>query len=919
MKQLKLGIVFDTKTGKFITDVKKSGAVIRDFGNQTQQASYHNKTFSTSVDNVNNRLAVTNSLAKTTRNAIAGMVSGFGAFQLASSLTQELAQFQDIRTRIQGLSKDAADYAEKERWLIDLAKNHHKELTGLADGYSRLSALTQEQIINDGQARDMLAGLSNAASKTGASSEDLGRVYYGLAQALGQGVVQMQEVNQVVEPLPGLMSKLARAAGEETSAGLKTLIASGTVTSEVFGELLVTALKEYDGAAAKTADNINTKYRDIKREYQLLAVELEQPINSALLPTLDGITTGLQFLGEHTDALITTLSVGLVVATGHAANAVVNKTAVTIKDVLAEKAAAQSAVAHARSEIALATIQRNGTLIITERIAAESRLVAARTALTTATTRLSIASRGLGLMSSIVGGLPGLLTIAAFAMYSFASSTGNAADQAKRLNDEHAKLNPFAGYTLKRAQVAIVRYKGMLKLAEQMADETRTRFKNPYFNTTAEDVEAEEKKVEGLAQKVAALQLVINKANSPTTKKDQPQDNKILDSYNKQLGAQKQQLALLGQTTELARIEYATTKGKFQHLLPAQKVALLNIAKEMDTKTKRLAVDRLAQQQATQAAEQAKRDARQLNELAAGYALSLQQKATLTGETSEVARLNFELEHGSLQGINDELRTHLQLLAEKADRATADAEAQQPFWDSMKEHIRSTSQDFDTMWGNTFNNFAQGVGDAVGTAITEGQNFGDAMKSIAKSAIKEVISGLVQIAVKKLALAAIEKTIGVTGAATNVATAAATGTAIATAMAPAAAMASLASFGGNSVPAMTGIATTVALSEGLALAGMAHDGIDSIPREGTWLLDKGERVVDRRTNADLKLALKGGQMGGSNITINLIEDTSQAGQATHEKGLSGEDVIRIFVADIRQGGDSADAMELTYGLQRTGT
>ena len=237
----------------------------------------------------------------------------------------------------------------------------------------------------------------------------------------------------------------------------------------------------------------------------------------------------------------------------------------------------------------------------------------------------------------------------------------------------------------------------------------------------------------------------------------------------------------------------------------------------------------------------------------------------------------------------------------------------------MKEHIRSTSQDFDTMWGNTFNNFAQGVGDAVGTAITEGQNFGDAMKSIAKSAIKEVISGLVQIAVKKLALAAIEKTIGVTGAATNVATAAATGTAIATAMAPAAAMASLASFGGNSVPAMTGIATTVALSEGLALAGMAHDGIDSIPREGTWLLDKGERVVDRRTNADLKLALKGGQMGGSNITINLIEATSQAGQATHEKGLSGEDVIRIFVADIRQGGDSADAMELTYGLQRTGT
>lgn len=50
--------------------------------------------------------------------------------------------------------------------------------------------------------------------------------------------------------------------------------------------------------------------------------------------------------------------------------------------------------------------------------------------------------------------------------------------------------------------------------------------------------------------------------------------------------------------------------------------------------------------------------------------------------------------------------------------------------------------------------------------------------------------------------------------------------------------------------------------------GMAHDGIDNIPREGTWLLDGGERVVDKRTNGDLKQYLaekntqgsKGGNM-----------------------------------------------------------
>jgi hypothetical protein len=35
---------------------------------------------------------------------------------------------------------------------------------------------------------------------------------------------------------------------------------------------------------------------------------------------------------------------------------------------------------------------------------------------------------------------------------------------------------------------------------------------------------------------------------------------------------------------------------------------------------------------------------------------------------------------------------------------------------------------------------------------------------------------------------------------------------------------------------------SIGLVTGTAIAGMAHDGIDTIPREGTWLLNTGERV-----------------------------------------------------------------------------
>ncbi|EFH1807389.1 SHOCT domain-containing protein [Escherichia coli] len=63
----------------------------------------------------------------------------------------------------------------------------------------------------------------------------------------------------------------------------------------------------------------------------------------------------------------------------------------------------------------------------------------------------------------------------------------------------------------------------------------------------------------------------------------------------------------------------------------------------------------------------------------------------------------------------------------------------------------------------------------------------------------------------------------------------------------------------------------VAQMKSITVDGMAHDGIDNIPREGTWLLQKGERVVDDRTNGDLKdflSAQKSGNTSSQPIEVN---------------------------------------------------
>ncbi len=78
-------------------------------------------------------------------------------------------------------------------------------------------------------------------------------------------------------------------------------------------------------------------------------------------------------------------------------------------------------------------------------------------------------------------------------------------------------------------------------------------------------------------------------------------------------------------------------------------------------------------------------------------------------------------------------------------------------------------------------------------------------------------------------------------------------------------------------PVMAGAAVALQMAQAatlgsVTLSGMAHDGIDNVPKEGTWLLDKGERVVDSRTNADLKGYLQDARSqngGGANIVINV--------------------------------------------------
>ncbi|ASN69689.1 putative tapemeasure protein [uncultured Caudovirales phage] len=85
------------------------------------------------------------------------------------------------------------------------------------------------------------------------------------------------------------------------------------------------------------------------------------------------------------------------------------------------------------------------------------------------------------------------------------------------------------------------------------------------------------------------------------------------------------------------------------------------------------------------------------------------------------------------------------------------------------------------------------------------------------------------------------------------------------------------------------------------LTGMAHDGIDNIPREGTWLLDGGERVLNPEQNKDLTRYLSEARESNSSPNVNLnpnfviVDEREKLGDY-----LFGPDGKRAFVKFFKQ-------------------
>ncbi|WP_432445776.1 tape measure protein [Enterobacter asburiae] len=219
--------------------------------------------------------------------------------------------------------------------------------------------------------------------------------------------------------------------------------------------------------------------------------------------------------------------------------------------------------------------------------------------------------------------------------------------------------------------------------------------------------------------------------------------------------------------------------------------------------------------------------------------------------------------------------------------------------------------------------FSGNASNALTGLITGTMSAQDAMRSLGNTMLNSVVNALVQVGIEALKNFIIGQTLGAASTAASVGMA----TTTAAAWAPAAALASLASFGANSAPAMAGIASTVGLAQGLALAGARYNGG---PVSAGSMYQVGERgkpeIYQASTGKQYMIPGDNGKVisnkdmqggGGINVVLNVQNYNGSSIDAQASSDGNGGVTVDLIVADLNNGGPISNAITSNMNVKRT--
>ncbi|MFB4771753.1 phage tail tape measure protein [Enterobacter hormaechei] len=335
------------------------------------------------------------------------------------------------------------------------------------------------------------------------------------------------------------------------------------------------------------------------------------------------------------------------------------------------------------------------------------------------------------------------------------------------------------------------------------------------------------------------------------------------------------------EVTELEKLRFDFTSGKLAGINDAQKVRLEQLATEVDRlnslkkaneenlKLVEFASNLRKQNQNDNSANDADfigsgmgdKTRQRMKELLDIQRSFLEKQSDLQKQyqSGDISKSLYDQETAALQqALNDRLEIQEDYYkksdAKMGDWQSGIMDALNDYADNSADYYQTAADAMTSILGGATSAISDNINDLVHSAEDLGDFFSNIFPSLGETIIKTLSDMAAQWLVYQGVQLLVGKSTQASAAASMIANAQASSlqaqiaayasTAAIPIVGPALAPAAMATAAAVTAPLVAAVGTS-------ALAGMAHDGIDSVPETGTWLLQKGERVVTSQTSAKL--------------------------------------------------------------------
>lgn len=305
------------------------------------------------------------------------------------------------------------------------------------------------------------------------------------------------------------------------------------------------------------------------------------------------------------------------------------------------------------------------------------------------------------LVGSIMIGT-GIIQAATAAIFTWVSSIELAYAKITRNADAVAQAEAQIAVALEQRDEALdLTTKGYERLTAEIGKSERER--KAAAEKEKKDNEEKRQKQE-LVNKALDFSRQIARAEAKIKEDQAKADKKLQDQLDSRMASMRQEGALIGKNSELAKAEYEVREGDLKALTEEQKKEYLAVARAKDEqKAKEDAAKKAAaagKKAASEAAAAAKKEAAELKRLNDQYndaIYNLEKRIALAGKDSEAEALAYDIAHGKLKDYSKTQQDLWLLRTKEAEKAEKDAEKQKEADEERKKKAEDEKKEYEDM------------------------------------------------------------------------------------------------------------------------------------------------------------------------------------------------------------------------------